>query len=212
MSDLDKQVEDLRAELAEAKLANDALKEKVIAEQQTEFESKIQSLEATIAEQAEAMEAKEATIAEQAEAIKKGDDDAKEKMEELRKMKKDAMMMKRKAQLQDLGLEAKEAEATIADFNEVDDDTFNKVVALMRKKGKYTPENKEEEAVMKKPAKADIDEEIDSAEAGEEILDSVEPVEEVAIAEVEPEIDQAEALRSVASEWIGSVLQSVPKK
>ncbi len=219
MSDLDKQVEDLRAELAEAKLANDALKEKVVAEQQAEFESKIQALEATIAEQAEAVKKlkdeaikKEEAIKEKDEAIKKGSEEMKEKMEELRKMKKDAMMMKRKAQLENLGLETEEAEATLADFNEVDDDTFDKVVALMKKKAKHTPEHKEEEAVMKKPAKADIDEELDSAEAGEEILDSVEPVEEVAIAEVEPEIDQAESLRSVASEWIGSVLQSVPKK
>ena len=49
MSDLDKQIVDLRTELAEAKAANEALKEKVVAEQQAEFESKIQALEATIA-------------------------------------------------------------------------------------------------------------------------------------------------------------------
>ena len=79
MSDLDKQIEDLRTELAEAKSANEALKEKVVAEQQAEFESKIQALEATIAEQAEALEAKDATISEQAEAIKHGEDDMKEK-------------------------------------------------------------------------------------------------------------------------------------
>jgi len=212
MSDLDKQVEDLRAELAEAKLANDALKEKVVAEQQAEFESKIQALEATIAEQAEALEAKDATISEQAEAIKHGEKDMKEKMEELRKMKKDAMMMKRKAQLEDAGLDAEEALAAVESFNDVNDEAFEAVVAMMKKKATKHDDEKKEEAVMKKPAKADIDEELDSAEAGEEILDSVEPVEEVAIAEVEPEIDQAESLRSVASEWIGSVLQSVPKK
>ena len=55
MSDLDKQIDDLRSELAEAKAANEVLKEKVVAEQQAEFESKIQTLEATIAEQAEAL-------------------------------------------------------------------------------------------------------------------------------------------------------------
>ena len=58
------------------------------------------------------MEAKEAVVAEQAEAIKNGEKDMKEKMEELRKMQKDKANMQRKAQLEDLGLEAEEAEAT----------------------------------------------------------------------------------------------------
>merc|ERR1712093_744570 len=117
MSDLDKQIDDLRSELAEAKAANEVLKEKVVAEQQAEFESKIQTLEATIAEQAE--------------ALKHGEDDMKKKMEELRKMQKDKANMQRKAQLEDLGLEAEEAEATLAEFEDADDATFDKVLAAM---------------------------------------------------------------------------------
>ena len=224
MSDLDKQIDDLRAELAEAKTANEALKEKVVAEQQAEFESKIQALEATIAEQAEALEAKEAVVAEQAEAIAKAADDMKEKMEELRKMQKDKANMQRKAQLEDLGFEAEEAEATLAEFEDADDATFDKVVAAMttmkRKAVKYDEKEKEKEeekamkmkekAVKEKEAKAE--EELDSAEAGEEALDQVEPVEEVAIAELDEQEDPAESLRSVASEWLGSVLQTVPKQ
>ena len=35
--------------------------------------------------------------------------------------------MKRKAQLEDLGLEAEEAEATLLEFEDADDDTFDKV-------------------------------------------------------------------------------------
>ena len=101
MSDLDKQIDDLRSELAEAKAANEVLKEKVVAEQQAEFESKIQTLEATIAEQAEALEAKEAVVAEQAEAIAKAADDMKEKMEKLREMQKKEALMKRKAELEE---------------------------------------------------------------------------------------------------------------
>ena len=132
--------------------------------------------------------------------------------------------MKRRAQLEDLGLEAEEAEATLADFNEVDDDTFDKVIAVMKKRAKHTPEHKEEEeAVMKKRAvkekekaikekEAKAEEELDSAEAGEEALEQVEPVEEVAIAELDEQEDPAESLRSVASEWLGSVLQTLPKQ
>ena len=206
MSDLDKQIEDLRTELAEAKTANEALKDKVVAEQQAEFESKIQELEATIAEQAEALTAKDATINEQAEAIKNGEKDMKEKMEELREMKKKEGMMKRKAELEEAGLEAEEAEATLADFDGVDDDTFAKVVALMKKKAVKKADKEEEE-----DAKAEIEEELDPAEASEEVLEEAEASEEVAVAEVEPEVDPAESLRSVASEWIGSFLQSTPK-
>ena len=39
------QVKDLRAELAEAKAANEALKEKVVSEQQEEFQAQIETLE-----------------------------------------------------------------------------------------------------------------------------------------------------------------------
>lgn len=216
MSDHDKQIEDLRAELAEAKAANEALKEQVVAEQQSEFEAKIASLEATIAEQASTIEAHDATIAEQAEAIKKGEEDMKKKMEELREMKKKEGMMKRKAQLEDLGLEAEEAEATLAEFEDADDATFDKVVAAMKTmklKAKPAPEKADEHGDKedKKDAKAEIEEELDAAEASEEVLEEAEASEEVAISEVEPEVDPAESLRSVASEWIGSFLQSNPK-
>mgnify|MGYP000138326788 FL=1 len=227
MSELDKQIDDLRSELAEAKAANEVLKEKVVAEQQAEFESKIQALEATIAEQAKTLEAKEVVVAEQAEAIAKAGDEMKDKMEELRKMKKKEAMDKRKAQLEDLGLEAEEAEATLAAFEDADDETFDKVATAMktmrRKAVKKDKKEEEAEAQMppalkeaiekkKKEKEAKAEEELDSAEAGEEALEQVEPVEEVAIAELDEQEDPAESLRSVASEWLGSVLQTVPKQ
>jgi uncharacterized coiled-coil protein SlyX len=211
MSDLDKQIEDLRTELAEAKAANEALKEKVVAEQQAEFESKIQELEATIAEQAEALTAKDATINEQAEAIKHGEKDMKEKMEELREMKKKEGMMKRKAQLEEAGLDAEEASATVESFDGVNDEAFEAVVAVMKKKYADMHGDKDKKDKEEKDAKAEIEEELDPAEASEEVLEEAEASEEVAVAEVEPEVDPAESLRSVASEWIGSFLQSTPK-
>lgn len=211
MSDYDKQIEDLRAELAEAKAANEALKEKVVAEQQSEFESKIQELEATIAEQAEALTAKDATITEQAEAIKHGEKDMKEKMEELREMKKKEGMMKRKAQLEEAGLDAEEASATVESFDGVNDEAFEAVVAVMKKKYADMHGDKDKKDKEEKDAKAEIEEELDPAEASEEVLEEAEASEEVAVAEVEPEVDPAESLRSVASEWIGSFLQSTPK-
>ena len=218
------QVNDLRAELAEAKAANEALKEKVVAEQKAEFEERIQALEATIAEQAssisekeEALAAKETELTEAQEALAAKDEDMKKKMEELRKMKEKEAMMKRKAQLEEAGFEAEEALATIEDFQHLDDETFDKVVAMMKKKADKHPKKemeedkekaapKEEKAVMKK--KAELEEEVDTAEASEEVLENAEEPAEVAVAEAMGEEDPAENLRSVASEWLGSILQS----
>ena len=212
------QVNDLRAELAEAKAANEALKEQVVAEQKAEFEEKIQALEATIAEQAssisekeEALAAKEAELTEVQEALAEKEKDAKEKMEELREMKKKEAMNKRKAQLEEAGFEAEEALATVAEFEHLDDETFDKIVAMQKRKAapkedkeKAAPE--EEKAVMKK--KAELEEEVDAAEASEEVLENAEEPAEVAVAEAMGEEDPAENLRSVASDWLGSILQS----
>jgi hypothetical protein len=207
----EKQVEVLRAELAEAKAANEALKEKVIAEQQSEFETKIQSLEATIAtqnekiqEQASAYDSLSQSLKAAEEALAMKDGEMKEKEEELKEMKKKEAMMKRKAQLVEAGFDAEEASATIVEFENLDDVMFDKVVALMKKKAKT--ETKAEVAVV-----TETQEEIDSAEASEEVLDSVEAPSEVAIAEAMGEEDPIENLRSVATEWIGSVLKSSRK-
>jgi len=208
MSDQDKQIEDLRAELAEAKSANEVLKDKVVAEQQSEFQDKIASLESVIAEQVETIAVRDAAIAEQSEAIKSGEADMKEKMEELREMKKKEAMMKRKAQLEEAGLGAEEASTAAISFESIDDEAFEAVVAMMKKKAEKKDGDDEKE---EKDAKAEIEEELDAAEAGEEVLEEAEASEEVAISEVEPEVDPAESLRSVASEWIGSFLQSTPK-
>ena len=224
----EKQVDDLRAELAEAKAANDALQEKVAAEQQAEFDAKIATFEATLAEKDEQISGfetqiseAEAKIAEQAEAIKNGEKDVEDKMKELREMKKKEAMMKRKAQLAEAGFDADEATATVEQFDTMDDDTFDQVVALMKKRGKHTPEHKEEEAAVapkekavKDETKADetvLEEEVETSEASEADLESVEETEEVAIAEAVGEDDPAESLRAQASEWLGSVLQHVPK-
>ncbi|HAW74622.1 MAG TPA: hypothetical protein DCW74_02685, partial [Alteromonas australica] len=127
MSDsYEKQIDDLRAELAEAKAANDALQEKVAAEQQAEFDAKIAAFEATLAEKDEQISSfetqvseAETKIAEQAEAIKNGEKDMEEKMKELREMKKKEAKAARKAQLEDVGLEAEAVESTLASFEDV---------------------------------------------------------------------------------------------
>jgi hypothetical protein len=151
------------------------------------------------------LEAVSESLKQAEEAIAAKDADMEEKMEELRKLKKKEALMKRKAQLEEAGFDAEEASATVAEFEEVDDDTFAKVVAVMKKKA-IKHEEKEEE--KEEDAKAEeLVEEVDTAEAGEEVLETVEESAEVAIAEAVGEEDPAENLRSVATEWVSSVLK-----
>jgi hypothetical protein len=221
------QVKDLRAELAEAKAANEALKEKVVAEQQAEFEAQIQQLEATIAElqgkvaeQASANETMSESLKQAEESLAMKDEDMKKKMEELKEMKKKEAMMKRKAELEEAGFDAEEASATVSEFENLDDDTFGKIVAMMKKKAmdkdkkdevmekeKALKEKALKEKALKEKASEQTEDEVDSAEASEEVLDEVEKPSEVAIAEAMGEEDPAENLRAVATEWIGSVLK-----
>jgi len=224
MSENDKQIEDLRAELAEAKIANEALKEKVVAEQQAEFESKIQALENTISEtQAELTEKSSEcetltqSLTEAQETIVAKEKDVKEKEEEMKEMKKKADMMKRKAQLEGAGLDSEAVASALDSFDEVSEEAFEAVVAMLKKQAEAAMPPELKEAIEKKKNEkkekdAKAEEEVDSAEAGEEALEKVEPVEEVAIAELDEQEDPAESLRSVASEWLGSVLQTLPKQ
>ncbi len=214
MSDnLEKRVAELQAELDQAKSENKQLTEKVIAEKAVEYQSKIEDLESVIAEKTESFkELSEAnkslteantTLQETCEAMK---DDMEKKDEEVKKMKKKEAQMKRKAQLQDIGLNEEEAAATVDSFDSIDDSAFDAIVDVMRNK------IVSRETVTEPVAEAESSEEVDSAEAGEEALENVEPEAVASITEVQPEIDESESLRSAASEWIGSVLQSVPKK
>jgi hypothetical protein len=210
MSDLlTKQVEDLRAELAEAKAANEALKQQVAQGQQAEFEATIKSLETTIAEQTEKLQKQIAEAETLAESLKQAEEtiamknkEMQDKMEEMKQMKKKETMSKRKAQLEEAGLDAEDATSTVAEFENLDDETFDRVVAVMMKK-KAVMKDKMMKEDAKKPAKAD---DVDAAEANDEILDAVETPSGVAIAEAVVE-DTASNLRAVATEWIGSVLK-----
>ena len=211
------QISDLRAELAEAKAANEALKDKVVAEQQAEFQTRIEALEATIAELQESlavkhdeMKEKDKKLEEEKAAMDKYKAEMKKKEEELAAMKKKAMMMKRKAQLEEVGYNAEEAIATIEQFADLDEATFDNIVAAIQKRPvSYILDQSVED--VKEEAEATLEEEVDSAEASEEVLEEVEEVQEVAIAEAMGEEDPSENLRAVASEWIGSLLKSNKK-
>ena len=216
----EQQIADLKAELAEAKASNDALKERVINEQKAEFASKIEELESTLAEQSdqikEQLEANQTLVeaAEQhAEALEAKDAKLKEQEEAIAVMQKKEAMLQRKAKLEEAGFDAEEAIATVEEFEAVDEDTFDRIVAvIMKKKAIISNDEQPVEECQEEPAQAELEEEQDVAEASEEVLESAEESQEVAIAEAVGSEDPAESLRSVASEWLGSVLQYAPKE
>jgi hypothetical protein len=231
MSDTnEKQVVDLQKELAEAKTENESLRDKVVAEKQAEFQTKVEALEAKISEKTEAnktlastLEEKEAEIATHSEKVEALTKENESIAEEVAVMKKKEAVMKRQAKLEEIGLDSEEASATVGEFESVDEETFDKIVAVMKRKAGMPPwmkkdkdkdeEEKEKEAKSKSSESSEsLDEETDSAEAGAEVLEEAEESTDVAIAEAIGEEDPAESLRSVASEWLGSILQSVPKE
>ena len=223
MSDSDKQITDLRAELAEAKAANKELQEQVTAGQQEELQGKIAELETSLAAKQDEVDKLTESVASlssekvtSAESMKELEeklsalaDDLSSKEEALAAMQQKEIAAQRKLQLEEIGFEGEEAVATLEQFSELDDATFEQIIAVMKKR--YSKQDEEKEEPKEAPAaQAELDEEVDTAEASEEVLEDAQESEEVAIAEAVGTDDPQDDLRAVASEWLGSVLQSVP--
>ena len=232
MSDvLKNQVEELKAELADAKKAHDALKAEITQQKDEEFQSKIEAFEATVSEKDEAVteaqaaiEAAQAKVAELEEAIAKKDEELATANEKIEAHEAEKKLLARKTALLEVGVEGEEAEATIEKFAEANDEMFEEIVALMKKKGEFPPKKKDEdEEEEKKPeagkpkaeeveaTEADeaTEEETDEAEAEAEaeVLEDVEDEVEAALADAGD--DSSDELRASASEWLESnVLRS----
>ena len=228
---LEKQLAEVRSELASAREECVALQASLDEATSKEHTEAVAKLESEIASQAEAIKtleesvsAKDATITELQESIAKSEEDMKEKMEELRKMKKKEAVMKRKASLLDIGFDEEEAEESLASYEDLDDATFDIVIAAMKKKeavmkkkeeaapkkekeeadmhgDKEKKKKEEEEAVMKK--KYASEEEAEAEVAAEEALDEVE-TSEATLVDASDETDELEATRASVAEWLES--------
>ncbi len=224
-TELENQVSILKKELSEAKIANEALKEKVIAEQKAEFESQISNLESSLAEKQEeiakaaelsnelksSVEGLEESLAKKAIELKDKEEAMMEKDKKLAMMKKKEAMMKRKAQLEEAGLNEESAAATMEDFADVDDETFDKVVALMKKKAEM-PDFIKKKMEEKKDDKEDDKEDKGKASEEEQSLEvEAEEVENTSasVQNLDNQEEEASALRAYASNWFEtSVLKS----
>ena len=211
---LEKQLADVQSELASAKEENAKLREQISTASEKEAAEAAAKLEEAVAEKDEAIKALEASIAEKEasltelqETVEAKDKDFKEKMEELRKMKKAEKAVKRKASLVEAGFEAEEAEESLAAYDALDDEAFDSIVAVMKKKyGKMEKKEEEEEAKMEKPKAEEAEAEVEAEEAeaevaAEEALEDVETT-EATLVEASEETDEIEATRASVAEWL----------
>ena len=232
MSDvLQKQVDELKVELSEARATNETMKQEMEEKKAEAMKLQLESFEATISDKDEAIASLEtqfnetsAKVKELEEALAAVEVAKEEAVAQIEEIKKAAALEKRTLALTEAGLEGEELDDAIAKFESLDDETFDFVVAKMGKK--YGEKHEEEEEDKKEKSeikKAEIkkaekdkaseasEEEIDEAEASEEVLEEAEEVADVAMAEAIDESEESEDLRSTASEWFGSFLQSTAK-
>jgi len=215
MSDiLEKQVEELKAELSQAQLENETMKQEVEAQ-------KDEAIKATITEKEEALADFQTQLDEAAakvEELQKSLSDVTTQKEEyeskIQAMELEALTAKRQGDLVSAGLEEAEAKEAVEKFASLEDEAFEQIVALMKKKAKKEEDETEEEAApaMEQKASEETEEETDEAEAEAEaeVIEEAEEVVEAALAETADDDPVAE-LRSSASEWFGALLKSTPK-
>lgn len=175
--DLTKELEDTKAQLAEA-LATIATLNGFKGQAET-LEGSVADLQLQIKTLNDQLSVAKADLA---EAMKQKD----QSMQEMDKMKKEQKMSKRKASLTDAGLEDSEVEETLASTDSLEDEAFDKIVAMMKKKGLKMPKEKTE------------------AKEAETITVVVEPEKTVASVNTIVETPKPVNLREEMGKWIGS--------
>jgi hypothetical protein len=212
---LEKQLAEMKSELASAKEENATLREHISTASEKEAAEAAAKLEETVAEKDEAIKALEVSVAEKEAAyielqdsLEAKDKDFQEKMEELKKMKKKDATMKRKASLLDLGFGEEEAEESLASYETLDDATFEIILAAMKKKEammkKKATVKKDEEEEVKAEEVVETEAEVEEAEAevaAEEALEEVETT-EATLVDASDETDEIEATRASVADWL----------
>ena len=145
---LEKQLAEVQTQLTEAKAENQAIKAKIEEAKDKEFattveafEAKAEESKATIDELNESIKSTQARVAELEDALATSQNELAEAIKEVDDMKKKAMMKKRKAALVEAGISEEDVDESFASFESLEDEAFETVVALMKKKA-----NKEEKS------------------------------------------------------------------
>ena len=235
MSDvLTDQLAEVKAQLESAKAENEAIKAKIEEAKDKEFASKVEAFEAaadeskaTIDSLNETIKSTQARVAELEDSLQASQTELAEAMKEMDEMKKKEKMEKRKASLIEAGLEDEEVEETLASFDALNDDAFENIVAMMKKKAlkKYAKDEKPEamdhgdkekkkkkddeaeagmppalkEALEKKKKEKEAKADEAEAELSEDAFEDVE-TSEATLVEAE-QTDELETARASVSDW-----------
>ena len=218
MSDvLTNQVAELKTQLEAAKAENEAIKAKIeeakdkeLASTVEAFQTQAEESQATIDELNETIKSTQARVAELEDQLNTSTTELAEAMKEVALMKKKEAMMKRKASLEEAGFEAEESEESLATFESLEDEAFEAVVALMKKKAKKDAKDEDAEAGMppemkeaiekkKKEKEAKAEEEAEAEEVTEEVFEDLESS-EATLVESE-EVDEIEQTRASIADW-----------
>lgn len=208
---LEKQLADVKAELALAKDENKVIKAQIEEAKNKEFADKIKAFETelsektqTVAEMEEVVATAKTRIAELEAALAKSNEDLAAAMKNMEEMKKKEKMQKRKASLVEAGLTDEEIEESLAKFIDFSDDSFDFIVAMMakgKKKAKCSDDEDEDEMDDKsKCSQTQASEAVDSVKTEEATL---------VVAQDDSEINK---VRASISSWIeNNVLVSKKK-
>jgi hypothetical protein len=212
VSVLEKQIAELKTALASTEQENKEIKAKIEEAKDKEFASQVEAFEAsieekqgTIAELEESVKSTQARVAELEDALKASQTELAAAMKNMDEMKKKEKMEKRKAALTEAGLDEEETEATLASLEALEDDAFDSVVAVMKKKAVMKDDKKEDEGAMKPKAEETEAEEV---EATAEVFEEVETSEATLVEPATDEADELESTRASLSNWISEHILS----
>lgn len=214
---LEKQLADVRAELASAKEENKVIKAQIEDAKNREFADKISAFEATvtekesaIAEMEEAIKSTKARIAELEDSLAKSNEQLSAAMKNMEEMKKKEKMQKRMASLLDAGFEQEEAEASLAAYESLADEAFESIVAAW--KGKMDKKMKESEAAMKMKEEKGMMGKKPMAEEVAPTAETFENLETTEAALVEASVtDEVQKTRASIAGWLENVLATNKK-
>tara|TARA_R100000008_G_C3587645_1_gene173789 strand:- start:97 stop:1560 length:1464 start_codon:yes stop_codon:yes gene_type:complete len=204
---LEKQLAEVQTQLAEAKTENEAIKAKIEEAKDKEFASTIEAFEAqaeeskaTIDELNEVIKSTQARVAELEDSLASSQTKLEEAQKEVAEMQMKEKMEKRKAALIEAGISEEDVEESLASFDALEDEAFESVVALMKKKAKKEEDKKEEE--VKAEEVATEEEEAEAEEVTAETFEEVEST-EATLVEAD-EYDEVEATRASVADWLSN--------
>ncbi len=218
---LEKQIAELKTALASTEQENKEVKAKIeeakdkeFASQVEAFESQIEERQATSAEMEETIKSTQAKVAELEDSLAKSNQELTQATEAVAEWKKKEKQQKRMASLIEAGLDQEEAAESLASFDGLDDEAFESVVALMKKKAEkkdkeYKDKDKDKEGKDKKDKKENpFASEANEEEATAEVFEEVKSAEATMVEASTDEVDELESTRASLSEWIGTHILS----